>query len=279
MDPATSAFLRLSAPHPLLEWAQAELVQRCASAAGFPDFPRGAASSCRLTLQRFPAVRTQGLVGRLGFGSEISRDDHTDLFERHRQALPEARRHLLDLALDDPDSPSVEVSIPGLGRAGASTRGCYARMRTLLYGDVAGFLRVSLLPQGANSHIRGLATDDGIVRANQLYVRCMAGQGYTLTAWTETALLAQSLYSPTDGMATTGARERELALAEADRQCLKAAGLPEAYEAAVIRMAHGWIQQNGDALLETDATLTEAVRRAAAVRSASPAAPRPASPS
>jgi hypothetical protein len=260
MNPATSAFLRLSAPHPVLEWAHAELVHTFAAAAGFPDFPRGAPSSCRLTLQGFPAVRTADLVGRLGFGAEISRDDQPDPYEQHRQALPEARRHLLDVVIDDAESPNIEVSIPGFGRAGASTRGCYAQMRAALYGDVASYLRVALLPQGANSSIRGLATDDGIGHANRRYVRCMAGQGYSLSAWTDTAPLAQRLYPPANGMTVTDVRARELALAEADRHCLEAAGLPQAYEAAVVRMADLWIQQNADDLLQADKTLAKATQ-------------------
>jgi hypothetical protein len=236
-----------------LALAEHQLIQRCMRERGFQypaDVPEP--EDGNTALLSMPPRFTAEQARERGYGDLIRRESQPERasganpLSDYVASLTADELARFTLALDDPGSAKISVSLPGGARMGAFSSGCRAQARLQTYGSVETYLTIRYLPQVAQSHMDNVESDRALREASKRYNRCMADSGYPLETPTAATGLAESYYTAGD---TPAARQREIALAIQDATCQQQARIYEAYQEAVNRVAVRWIADNEAAVL------------------------------
>lgn len=151
------------------ETAQNALVTSCVRAAGISGF---------VTSKTVPDLRMRSegdgrYAQRSGFG--VWDSEHA----KPPQTSPEMDRALLG----PEDARQVKVTLPGDYIIGVPTRGCFAKARHELGGDVAAWTRVEYLPNELHTYaLHQVADDPALQSARKRWTQCMRVFAYTASS-------------------------------------------------------------------------------------------------
>lgn len=259
------AVLALATPWPELAAAESLLTYQCLQDQGF-ELP----AQVRPPLAAPTPPNLGGIVGllderarRIGYGNHFFRGQPTDVVGQLMDSLPAARRTELEEALNgDGAAPRVEIQV-GDQHAGAPAQGCVARARTVIYGSVETFLRLTYLPVELVGHGAALLRSPRVLTAFERHAELMRVAGYDVGSLKDVRRLAQSRHGSRPRDEPASSAELQLAVADLDAQL--DADLRGCLNREALRLAVPYLHCHGPEILELRAMQDEARLRASTV--------------